>query len=275
MRVLHVTNHFYPILGYQETFLARYHSERNTVMVITSDRHSKGIFRPNKAILKARIVGPGLHKEEGLDVLRLRTLIDSDTLTVQVLAGLERAVREFAPDIIIAHEVVTVNTMRIALLRRFLRNTRIVVDDHMVYSATRGGWTAVSYQLFRIMVSPVLQRLVDRFVAVAPETREFMHKIYGIPLKRISLIPLGVDLKLLGPDDALRAEYRLKLRFEASNVVFAYVGKLIPQKGVHLFVEAAIRLLEKDRTVRFMLVGGGRRTLQEEVAEENRRSPNG
>lgn len=52
LRILHIIDHFYPVLGYQETFLAKAHSRDDEVLTITSDRYVKALYIANKSLLK-------------------------------------------------------------------------------------------------------------------------------------------------------------------------------------------------------------------------------
>jgi glycosyltransferase involved in cell wall biosynthesis len=57
---------------------------------------------------------------------------------------------------------------------------------------------------------------------------------------RTTLIPLGYDPSLFRPDPAIRAATRSALGL--TEVTFAYFGRLSPEKGVHLLLEALARL---------------------------------
>jgi hypothetical protein len=91
MRILHVINYFQPQLGYQETFLAKMHSEmKNDVYVLTSDRYDPYLFRGNTAIkiLGDRIKGSGFFIEEGIKTIRLKSYFET-SYTIW-LVGLEK-----------------------------------------------------------------------------------------------------------------------------------------------------------------------------------------
>jgi len=188
-RVLHVIDHFYPILGYQEFFLAKMHGLRNETLVVTSDRYSKNIYEANKLILKERIVGSGFFRERLL------------------------------------------------------------------------------YSFFRRVFIPLLLRNVDLFIAVTKETKFFMEERYRIPACRIKIIPLGVDSNTFYYDQIARCELRSKYSIAQDDVVFVYIGKKTPTKGVHFFIKAAIELCKKHLNVKFMLVGGGESSYIEKLKE--------
>lgn len=258
LRILHIIDHFYPVLGYQETFLAKAHGRTNETLVITSDRYAQALYAANKSLLKQRVIGSGYSIERGIKVLRLPTLLDISHINQPWLISLEQAVLNFNPDIVIVHSVLSITSMRIARLKSKLPNAILIFDDHMTYNATRGGWTHLMYKILRRSVTPMLLKTVDLFVAaVSNETRSFMEETYGIPASRIVVIPLGVERGIFRRDPESRAIVRNKYKIRKNDVVFLYAGKIIPEKGVHLFVEGGIRLCSRHPNVKFMLVGGG------------------
>ena len=256
MNILHIINHFYPRLGYQETFLAKEHSYQHNVLVITSNKFEKRIFESNKALLKKRILEPGFYSEEGVEVLRLPALFDNPPFYEPWLIGLEHAVINFKPDVIIIHGVVNFSSIRVAKIRKKLHRTKLIVDDHMTFNATRGDLVLPLYGLFKRMFTPLLLNSVDCFVAVTYETKKFMQEIYGIPSERITVIPLGVDTSRFSYDPSARRDIRRKYQIPETSIVFIYAGKVIPEKGVHLLVKAGISLCKKNDNVIFLIIGG-------------------
>ncbi len=207
LKVLHIIDHFYPVLGYQETFLAKAHGRHHESLVVTSDRFGKGIYLPNKNLLKKRVIGSGLFTEEGIKTLRLPTLLDVEPFNKPWLIGLERAVVDFKPDVIIVHGVASITSIRIAKLKSKLPAAKFIFDDHMTNNATRRGWTLLTYAIFRRVFTPMLLKAVDLFVAaVSDETRRFMEEMYAIPAGRTVVVPLGADRSIFHCDLESRAD---------------------------------------------------------------------
>lgn len=254
MRILHVIDHFYPLLGYQETFLAKFHAFNHEVLVITSDRCSEILYKTNRNLFKRRIIGSGLFIEEGIKVLRLPVLFE--LFENPWLNGLEMAVVDFNPDVLIMHGVVNFTSIRVVKLKRKLPKIRLIIDDHMTYNATRGSWTKFFYSFFRAIFTPIFISTVDSFVAVTNETKEFMQSTYGIPDRRITIIPLGVDTSRFRYDSSARKFIREEYGIGDDHVVFIYAGKVISSKGVHLFIDAGLKLSKKFDNVAFLIVGG-------------------
>jgi glycosyltransferase involved in cell wall biosynthesis len=201
-------------------------------------------------------VGPGFFVERGIRTLRMPTLFDREPLNEPWFVDLERKILDFRPDVIIVHGIVSITSVRIGRLRHRLPNTRIVFDDHMTYNATRGTWTNLFYKVFRRLFTRILLSSGDSFVAVTYETKRFMQEVYGIPGKRIKVIPLGIDRSSFYYDSASRSDVRKKYGIKEDDTVFVYVGKIIPKKGMHILIDAALQLCKSHDDVKFLFVGG-------------------
>jgi len=272
LRILHVIDHIYPVLGYQETFLAKAHSRNNETMVISSDRYTKDIYDANANLLKKQTIGFGIFFEQGLKILRLPVLGNVDLLNSPWLVGLEQAVTRFKPDLIIAHGLVNITSIRLALLKSRLSNTTFIFDDHMTNNASRWGWTIIVYKLFKSIFTPIFLKSAKSFVAVTPETKSFMHSMYGIPLQRISIISLGINLDDFHHDLHARSLVRKEFDIGDQDVVFIYAGKIVREKGVHLFINAAMQIARKNEKVRFLIVGGADPTYLETLKKSINKS---
>ncbi|MFH1169940.1 MAG: glycosyltransferase family 4 protein [Chloroflexota bacterium] len=257
MRIVHVIDYFQPRLGYQETFLAREHARLgHDVCVITSDRYNPVVYSGNAAgpMLGKRIVGAGSSVEEGIKVWRLRALFEVPHAIW--LRGLEDKIRELGPEMVIVHGVVNFSAIRIARMRRGGGAFKLVYDDHMTFANSLSPMRAL-YPLFRLAFSPSVQQAADALVAILPESRQFMHVRYGIPLERIAVIPLGADDELFRFDADARREVRRQLGLDDDDVVFVYAGKIIPDKRLGLLVEAVASLVSDGDKVKVMIAGSG------------------
>jgi glycosyltransferase involved in cell wall biosynthesis len=126
----------------------------------------------------------------------------------------------------------------------------------MTYHNTRGGIYNLIYYLFKKLAMPMILDSSDQMVAITDETKNFMEDMYGIPKSKIEVIPLGVDTKLFKRDPIARMHVRSKYNIQIHDIVFIYVGKVIPVKGVHIFIEASLKLMTNYHNVKIIVVGG-------------------
>ena len=101
----------------------------------------------------------------------------------------------------------------------------------------------------------------DRFVALSPVIAEELRRA-GVEDERITSIPNGVEI----PDADLRQEEPAQ-----GPTRLVYVGRLHPQKGVDVLLDAVSLLTERDIPVSVRLVGDGpeRPALEEEASRRD------
>ena len=268
MRIIHIIDYFQPRLGYQETYLAREHARMgHDVHVVTSDRYNPTIYAGNAAqpLMGKRTVGSGFFTEEGIKIWRLKTLFElSHAIWMR---GLERKVQELKPDIVIVHGIVNFAAWRIARSKKKLADSRLIYDDHMTFANSRSAMK-VFYIPFRWLFSSSIQKAADALVAILPDSKTFMHRQYGIPDERIHIIPLGADAELFRFDAAVRKQTRKEFSLTEEDMVFVYTGKIVPQKKLHLLIEAAANLMTKHDNVKVMLVGDGSESYIEKLKQD-------
>ncbi len=268
LRIVHVIDYFQPKLGYQETFLAKEHIKLgHEVFVVTSDRYNPYVYEGDAArkILGKRVAGPGFFNEEGIKVWRLKTLFELKRKVWPI--GLEKKIQELKPDIVIMHGIVNFFTLFVARLKKKDKNFKLINDDHMVYYASRSK-VRFLYPLFKFLFSQLLQDAADAFVGVAHTCKMFMHERYGIPLERITVIPLGADDHLFRYDPAARGSTRNRFSISEKDILFIYAGKMIREKGPHLLVKAAMELIKNKDNVKVLLVGNGLPSYMEEMKQD-------
>lgn len=257
MRIVHVRDEFPPRLGYQEAYLACEQAKMgHEVYVVAADRYTTSTYSANKSLLgESRIIGAGFSIEEGIKVWRLKTRFEWPP-NILWIGGLEKKVLELEPDIVIMHGIISLSAIRIARLKKRRCNFKLIFDDHMAYDCMFSKLGIVAYPVFKRFFSPLILETADGLVAVAQTTIDFMHRMYGIPLERITYIPLGSDDTLFRFDDTARGEIREQLSIGGSDVAFIYTGKMIPIKKLNILIEA-MKILESHQELKILLVGGG------------------
>jgi glycosyltransferase involved in cell wall biosynthesis len=90
----------------------------------------------------------------------------------------------------------------------------------------------------------------DRVVAVSQYTKEIIHKHYGVPKEKISVVYNGI------PTHKEPAKFDLAKLKEKYKIVL-FMGRITMQKGPDYFVKLAKAVTDKDPNVRFIMVGSG------------------
>jgi glycosyltransferase involved in cell wall biosynthesis len=132
-----------------------------------------------------------------------------------------------------AHDIVTLpNSLVIALapaLRRALNRPVCVVlqGEDLYLNNLPEPYRSQSLALLRGQIGQV-----DSFIAVSEYYAGFMCRYLGIPEHKMSVVPLGINLKDFNPD----------LRFRGNCFTVGYFARVAPEKGLHLLVDAYIQL---------------------------------
>jgi len=101
-------------------------------------------------------------------------------------------------------------------------------------------------------------RITDALVLLKQDDMEVARRRLHAPLRRLHLVPNGVDVECYAPRAEARSEIRRhKLGIDEGCVAVGMVGRLWEQKNPDCFMRAAIRLLREGRDARFFLIGDG------------------
>ncbi|MFO0881181.1 MAG: glycosyltransferase [Gemmataceae bacterium] len=136
-----------------------------------------------------------------------------------------------------------------------------------VVSVSR-GWTGES---FRVRLYEMLDRFhlrfMDHVIAVSQAQADRCRRA-GVRPEKLGVIYNAIDPdRFVDPDPRYR--HRLEKHFrEPKSHLIATAGRLSPEKGFDVFVEAAARVLEAQPDVGFVIFGHGalRDTLQQQIA---------
>lgn len=89
----------------------------------------------------------------------------------------------------------------------------------------------------------------DKIITVSEYTRQMVHRHYGIPLKKITVVHNGIPARQIPYYDLheLKKHYKIVL----------FLGRVTIQKGPDYFIQLAKAVTDQDPNVRFVLVGSG------------------
>lgn len=161
-------------------------------------------------------------------------------------------------------------------LARFLRSRRFdVLHSHLFYSSLfaspigrvcrvplivetphvrehwRRGWKA-SYLIDRLA-----GRFVHQYIAVSEANRRYLVQEKGLPARKIVVIHNGVHLARFTPAHRAPAGLRERLGFGAHDPVLLVVGRLEPQKGHAVLLDAMPAIFREFPATRLVCVGEG------------------
>ncbi|MGQ9599002.1 MAG: glycosyltransferase family 4 protein [Anaerolineae bacterium] len=226
-------------------------SERNQVFALLgklySQRGQVDLISPNLTIRYCR--------ESPLDRLGYKGLL----VNPLYYRAAWQAASTFQPDVIQAELLWTAPAA--LWLRRRTGAPVVLMQENVEYQKfIRFGMTSPLLKLIKGLEGWAC-RAADRVVALSEVDRDWMSRLYQIPLTHFSLIPHGVDPDLFDSRPEGGAIVRKKLGLEGDWPVLTFVGKLdyLPNiRAVEFIAERiAPAVWKRYPTARFVIIGQG------------------
>jgi glycosyltransferase involved in cell wall biosynthesis len=158
------------------------------------------------------------------------------------LAALTRHLRRLRPDLVHTHTAKAGTVGRVAALLAAVPVRVHTFHGHVL----KGYFGPAATAVFR-RIEAALARRSTLLIALSPRQREELIALGVAEPERIAVIPFGLDA------GRLRAEMGLSPR----TPLVGLVARLVPIKGVDLFLRAAALLRERLPEVRFVIAGDG------------------
>ncbi|MBV9081966.1 MAG: glycosyltransferase [Acidobacteriaceae bacterium] len=207
------------------------------------------------ACLVAPVAYTGQLEENGIPVYSLN--MRKGMADLRAIFRLRSLIRDFAPDIVHSH-IYHANILG-RVTRLFSRIPVLVCTAHNYRETSeRGGPTWHKEVLYR-----ATDFLADITTIISQVAFERYIRVGAAPLKKLLMIPNGVDTHLFSPSDQSREKTRTSLGVEAS-FVWLTVGRLVKQKDYPTLFRA-LRLLDRKDYV-LLIAGSG--PLEAELKEE-------
>ncbi|MSS71039.1 MAG: glycosyltransferase family 1 protein [Candidatus Latescibacteria bacterium] len=170
------------------------------------------------------------------------------------LIALCRLIRQVRPDVVHTHKSKAGTLGRIAA-----RLTGVPVVVHTFHGHVFRGYFSPARSAAVVLVERLLGAWTDAVVAISPAQRRDLLS-YGIaPPERMRCIPLGLRLDRFRSADRLAGQFRAEIGVTPDQPLVGFVGRLVPIKGVEVFLKAAARVLKRFPVARFVVVGDGER----------------
>ncbi len=110
-------------------------------------------------------------------------------------------------------------------------------------------------------------REANQIVALCPQDRDDLVRLYDADPERITIIPNGYNPSTLYPIDKLLA--RMVLGLDPKEKIILQLGRMVPRKGVDTVIEALAELKQRHATAaRLIIVGGESDTPDPEITPE-------
>ena len=175
------------------------------------------------------------------------------------MSRLWRMFRSEAPDLI--YSFLPTQTVLSALLAPKGRRTRLVFGIRAA-GMKPDEYDMLSAMIYRLEVG--LSRRADLIIANAGAGRlDAIAK--GMPADRIAVVPNGIDVDAMRPDEAAGRTIRRQWKIPDDAFVVGMVARLDPMKDHETFLAAAVEFARAHEDAYFVCVGAGPEALRQKL----------
>ena len=271
LKVAIVSGFYSEGMGYSENCLSKALAKLgHDVHVVTSTYNvygSEPLYEATyREFLGPPITEPGTRGIDGYTVHRLESGLVSGYVNIH---GLNRKVRELAPDIVHSLEVASLQTYKLAGLKPFAR-FKLFTETHQTLSVLRpymrhknGQFLKrTGYRLTRTVPSFLASLTMETCYAVTPDCYEVANRFYGVPAAKLKLLSLGADTDTFHPvktqeDLEARQALRQRLGYGVDDIVCVYTGRFTKDKNPLVLAQAIDALTRTEPRYKGLFIGDG------------------
>ena len=185
--------------------------------------------------------------DDGIKIIRLGYNKKFKRLAIKLKKyhGVYSLLYDEQPDIIFTHGLQFWDLTEVIRYKKKHMDVMIFADNHADYINSAHGFLSKNF-LHKTLWRYKIQRAIpyiDKFFGVTPLRCDFLNDMYGIPLDKIELLPLGVDDDNIPQDRIIvRQSIREKLNLPEDAFVFFTGGKIDSKKNTDKLLQALEKL---------------------------------
>lgn len=134
----------------------------------------------------------------------------------------------------------------------WLSRVPVIIETPHLREHWRHGWLKG-----RFVVDRLVGRLVDQYVAVSEANARYLVEEKGIPGRKVAVIRNGCDTRRFDAHREAPAGLRTGLGLASGDPVVVVLGRLEPQKGHAVLLEAVPEVLRQFPGLRVLCLGDG------------------
>lgn len=181
-------------------------------------------------------------------------------MDIQAFFRIFAVLKQKSPDIVHTHTAKAGFSARFAAIiynLLFRRHVKLVHTFHG--NVFEGYFNPLSSYLF-ILIERIIARFTDIIVAISDSQKSDLRDKYRVaPDHKVKTIRLGFNLHPFVNADHLKGEFKRRIGVDQNTRLIGIIGRLVPIKNHHMFLDAAHNFLSRDAgdTVKFVVIGDG------------------
>lgn len=186
----------------------------------------------------------------------------------KMFVNIKQRVEDLAPELVYFHNL-SLNIHQVIPYIKKNRKARMIMDFHIDYSNIGQSWKSRRI-LHGFIRKGILQRYASYFklfYPIVPNGITFLNEVYGIPIARMKLLPLGYDELNADKvrDTVDRTGVRVQLGIDEEDFLIITGGKFTEEKRTELLLEAC-NMLNDDNI--HVVVFGSASTNEQAYADK-------
>ncbi|MAG50811.1 hypothetical protein CL621_04205 [archaeon] len=256
MKIAMVIPDFPPIMGGGEIFayeIAKRLAEKHEIHVITR-LPTKAHFNRNNTSYQKLLAyefseNIHIHRVKFFDVKDIRLFSSIFPMYFKLL----QVIKKYKIDLI--HGVMIFPAAQICALAKIkTKNTFFLTLQGFIIDIVREDKTI--FDLYLGLLKPLAKFGIKKADFVHCVSNNVMRKALEFyRTNKIKIIPNGVDTKLFSPD--IKTNIRERFNIKKDEILVATVSRLAPKNGIEYLVKAAKQISQKQKNIKFLIVGGG------------------
>ena len=111
--------------------------------------------------------------------------------------------------------------------------------------------------LYYYFLWELLYKEHDRIIAVSDEVANAIHKWQFVDKDKIHIVYNGIETTIFCPNQSERNRTRKALAISEKEKILLFFSFVTTQKGLHLLIKSLPGILEKDKSIKLLVVGEG------------------
>ncbi len=264
MKILHIClcSQFNEDLTYQENLLIKYHLKfGHEVSVITTT------LSLSSDAVEERVASGYFKSDKGFDIYRLKALSPKKLRRFEKLSD---TIKRIAPDFIFMHGTQFLDALKV--VRYAKRNhVTLVADNHADYYNSANSWFSMQVLhkgLWRFTTQAVV-KCSDVIFGVSPIRCDFLNDVYGVPKRKIQLLPLGADDELIQDVRKNLNQGETRGKMQGDKFIITTGGKIDSKKNFIFLARAVDALIKKGLAIELIVFGTISSDVESLLVDEN------
>lgn len=242
MKIFHIclASHYTEGMTYQDNQLPDQNARDGHDVIVVSDCHQYEHGKLVETLEEDRFLPSGVRLIRLKYDFLFNETVSSKIRKVGKLYGLLKFER---PDVVLFHGVAGWEMLSAARYKRAHPNTKLYIDSHEDFHNSGTFWVSrfFQYRVFNRLLVSRIRSVVDKFLYLSYESRDFLLQMYGLKDDEMEFYPLGGNVIPKGQRVQYSKMIRARHGFGDDDILILHSGKLDAAKKTAELIRAFVR----------------------------------